>query len=265
MTPECRTELADSGEPICPTYYDQNAGFDRATDSTWGNQLGSIMRMITGVSDMVRAMEECPPLCAADENCKGYVFTPWDQKCWLLNGWDAQPFREANQNGVHSMQMVAACRDKITAKTPCLLEEDTQLPGTTLTEYMGRDLEWCKKECASEVNCKGIVHETSSNHCALKETLTAIDWALAHGQAGSEIQNSNYNSLRMTAACRAELEPLTVCVNDLMQNKDRSGSNLEGLPGVHTPDECARLCAAAKSSDDDSNACVVLAEKRLGR
>eukprot|EP00392_Amoebophrya_sp_AT5.2_P012542 g12649.t1 len=161
MTQACRTELANSREPICPTYYDQNAALDQNS-----NGLGGIMRAVADVSDMVRAMEECPPLCAADENCKGYVFTPWDFKCWLLASWGVGQF--LTQTGIHSMEMVAACRGKFIAKMP----------------------------------------------------------------------------------------PLTVCVNDLSQNKDRRGSELEGLSGVHPPDECARLCAAAKSSDDGSNACV---------
>eukprot|EP00392_Amoebophrya_sp_AT5.2_P017482 g17844.t1 len=233
MTQACRTELANSREPICPTYYDQNAGWDTATPT---KQLGSIMRVVAGVSDMVRAMEECPPLCAADENCKGYVFTPWDQKCWPLNGWDVEPFLV--QTGVHSMQMVTACRGKFIAKTPCLLEEGTKLPGTTLKDYTGHDLKQCKRECAADANCKGIVHQTSSSHCFLKNTLADINFP------GTEVQDANYNSLRMTAACRmAVLFP--DCRN--YPNEDRWGAGITQIRMLQkVPDMglCAVLCSA---------------------
>eukprot|EP00392_Amoebophrya_sp_AT5.2_P011381 g11458.t1 len=141
MTEACRAALENSDEPICETYYNEN----RAQ--------GGYMRDVDGVTDM----EECQPLCAADPTCQGFVLTTYNSKCWLMNHWTGINGTFRSENGVHSMRMLPTCRDKITARTPCLLEESTKRPGITLVNYTSFHLEQCKRTCASQVNCEGPV------------------------------------------------------------------------------------------------------------
>ena len=104
-------------------------------------------------------VKDCAIQCNNNSNCTGFVTDPQGENCWIKSGNDGIK-SEPSKNTYKKLKSTSRNYKQ---------NINTDYPGQGDIKEINGNLETCKNECDTTLNCSGFIIDNNNTHCWLKD------------------------------------------------------------------------------------------------